>query len=406
MNEQKIPGILSRRIVIIDSLRGFSLFGILISHLSICFEAFDGSSLNAPQPSIINVIVSILNAVFFSGKFFAIFSFLFGLSFFIQMDNAAQKGINFQWRFLWRIVILFGVGYIHGLLFSGDILIIYAILGVFLVFLFRAKSKLLVFFIIVLLAGVPRFITYGFQKSQSGVNTKIENGNFEKHLNEMSQLYRTGSFMDVVKFNAVDGLKVKAEYQLGIEGRGYQTLALFFLGLLIGRRRYFENIEENMPLTRKVFKRSIWFTLGFLVLCGGLFAFSKGDMEKLSAQFAMTFYNLFNLSFALLIATAFIILYQRSKNQKFLINLAPYGKMGLTNYLLQSIIFVPIFYGFGLGLATQINLAISIALGIVIFCLQVVISKWWLSHFIYGPFEWLWRSLTWLKLQPMVRVKS
>jgi len=398
-NTANAPG----RIEIIDSLRGFSLWGILISHLSIFFEAFDGSSLNASNPSIPNIIISVINGIFFSGKFFAIFSFLFGLSFYIQMDRAAQKGINFQWRFLWRIIILMAVGYIHSLLFSGDILIIYAILGIFLVFMFRVKNRVLIFLIIALLAGLPRFISYGIKHLPGGTVAKVEKATMEDQMNKLSQVYRIGSFQEVVKFNAEEGFKVKADYQLGIEGRAYQTLALFFLGLLIGRTKYFERIEENMELTRKLFKRSIWFTLGFMLLAAGLFMVTQGDLEKFISMIAMTFYNLFNLSFALLITTAFIIVYQRSKAQKFLYQMAPYGKMGLTNYILQSIIFVPIFYGFGLGMATKINLPIGIILGMGIFYLQVKFSKWWLNHFIYGPFEWLWRSLTWFKWQPMKR---
>ena len=168
MKEQNITGNVSKRIVIIDSLRGFSLFGILISHLSIFFEAFDSSTLSTPHASISNIVVSVLNGIFFSGKFFAIFSFLFGLSFYIQMDRAAQKGINYRWRFLWRIIILMVVGYLHSLLFSGDILIIYAVLGIFLVFLFNARNKVLVFLIIVLLSGIPRYISYGIQNIPGG----------------------------------------------------------------------------------------------------------------------------------------------------------------------------------------------------------------------------------------------
>ena len=401
---QSITGTAPKRIEIIDSLRGFSLWGILISHLCIFFEAFDVSTLNSTNPSIPNIIISVINGIFFSGKFFAIFSFLFGLSFYIQMDRAAQKGFNFQWRFLWRIIILMAVGYVHSLLFSGDILIIYAILGIFLVFMFRVKNRVLIFLIIALLAGLPRFINYGIKHISGGGVTKVENTNMEEQMSRMSQIYRNGSFLEVVRFNAKEGFKAKADYQLGIEGRAYQTLALFFLGLLIGRTKYFERIEENMEVTRKLFKRSIWVTLGFMLLAAGLFMVTQGDMEKFISMLAMTFYNLFNLSFALLITTAFIIVYQRNKAQKFLHQMAPYGKMGLTNYILQSIIFVPIFYGFGLGMATKINLPIGILLGMAIFYLQVKFSKWWLNLFIYGPFEWLWRSLTWFKLQPIRRI--
>lgn len=298
------------------------------------------------------------------------------------MDRAAQKGINFQWRFLWRIIILMAVGYLHGLLFSGDILIIYAILGIFLVFMFKVKNRVIIFLIILLLAGLPRFISYGIKHLNGGTVATVENVSIEDHINKLSQVYRNGSFQEVIKFNAKEGFKIKADYQLGIEGRGYQTLAFFFLGLLIGRSKYFERIEENMIVTRKLFKRSIWLSLGFMLLAAGLFMVTKGDMDKFISLIAMTFYNLFNLSFALLITTTFIIVYQGNKAQKLLQQLASYGKMGLTNYLMQSIIFIPLFYGFGLGMATKINLAMGIILGMIIFYVQVKFSKWWLNHFI------------------------
>lgn len=401
MNGKNLSENTPKRIVIIDSLRGFALWGILISHLSFFFEAFDISSVNGPDPSISNIVVSIINGILFSGKYFAIFSFLFGLSFYIQMERAAQKGINFQWRFLWRIIILLIIGYLHSLLFSGDILIIYAILGIFLVFMFKVKKNVLFFLIIILLAGTPRFITYGIQHMPGNSKSKVEKKSTEEQMKTLSQIYRNASFSEVVKFNAEEGFKLKADFQLGIEGRGYQTMALFILGLLIGRTKYFERIEENLPITKKIFKKSIWFTLGFLILAGGLFLLSKGDMEKFVSQIAMTFLNLFNLSFSLLITTAFIIVYQKGKARELLKQLAPYGKMGLTNYLMQSIIFVPLFYGFGFGLSTKINLLVGIILGMFIFYVQVVFSKWWLNHYNYGPFEWFWRSLTWLKWQPM-----
>jgi uncharacterized protein len=402
MSQQNVNGNLSNRIEILDSLRGFALFGIMLSHMACCFNSVDYSAMGSN--SIANTIVSVFNWIFISGKFFAIFSFLFGLSFFIQMDRAAQKGINYQWRFLWRIMILLAVGYLHSLLYSGDILSIYAVLGIFLVFMYKVSDKILVILIILLLSGAPRFITYGINHSKSTSATTNKQPQ-DEGMKKTYLTYKNGSFTDVVKFNAREALINKAEYQLGIEGRVYQTLALFFLGLLIGRRRYFEQIHEKISLTRKVFKWSIWSTIGFLVLAIAFFAISKGDMNTLTLQVAMTFYNLFNLSLALLITTAFILIYQKPQTQNFLRKLIPYGKMGLTNYLIQAIIAVPLFYGFGLGLTEKINLAVATGLGIVIYYSQMQFSKWWMNQYVYGPFEWLWRSLTWLKWQPLRKKK-
>jgi len=392
----------SNRILIIDALRGFSLFGIMISHMAYLFGSYDFTKMSSPNPSIADIIVNIFNYLFISGKFFAIFSFLFGLSYFIQSDRSSKKGINYQWRFLWRILILIIIGYIHSLLYSGDILIIYGILGIPLVFLFRAKDKVLIVLIMLLLVGVPRFITYGINQLNSKPTNLVENKTRDKKETKNYEIYLHGSFKDVIKYNSVKGLVEKADYQFGVEGRIYQTFALFLLGLLVGRKRYFERIEENISLTRKILRRSIWFIIGFFIVSIGFFILSKEDDKSLSFQIAMTFLTLFNLTMALMITTAFITLYQRKKVQLFLIKLVPYGKMGLTNYTMQSIISIPLLYGFGLGLALHINLAIGLAIGIVIYIVQVKYSRLWLNNYLYGPLEWVWRSCTWLKWQPFL----
>lgn len=91
--------------------------------------------------AIVDQILSGIIGFFIIGKFFALFSILFGLSFFIQMDAAAQKGENFKMRFLWRVFLLFIVGYAHHLFYKGDILTIYALLAPFLILTYRLSNK-------------------------------------------------------------------------------------------------------------------------------------------------------------------------------------------------------------------------------------------------------------------------
>ncbi|MEO0526488.1 MAG: DUF418 domain-containing protein, partial [Bacteroidota bacterium] len=132
-----------KRIEIIDALRGFSLAGIVIVHM---VENYVGAPtpehvMDATRAGIADYIVDGFIAVFLRGKFFALFSFLFGLSFFIQINNAEKQGNRFAGRFLWRLLILFGIGYLHHLFYRGDILTIYAVLGIFLIPFHRIGNK-------------------------------------------------------------------------------------------------------------------------------------------------------------------------------------------------------------------------------------------------------------------------
>ena len=133
------------RITVIDALRGFSLIGICLIHSMQHFGAMGTMTSQAvfPWEGTMNEIFSWLINYLVFGKFFIIFSCLFGLSFFIQMDRAAKKGLDFRPRFLWRLVLLLAIGYLHGLIVRVDILLIYAILGFVLVLMYKWPTKLL-----------------------------------------------------------------------------------------------------------------------------------------------------------------------------------------------------------------------------------------------------------------------
>ena len=408
------------RITIIDSLRGFSLIGILFAHISAGFSMGFPERQKPIFIAILDGIINAINGLLISGKFFMIFSFLFGLSYFIQMDRASKKGYNFKWRFLWRIIILLAIGYLHSLFFSADILIIYAILGIPLVFLYKVKNRILLLIIILLFAGLPRFVDFGYNKYQDYSLTQEQKAaklnekpvGFEEMMKKGNEIIQNGLFIDMVKFNSVDGLKGKAEFQLGVMGRGYQTFALFLLGLMVGRFRFFENIDENIKLTRKALKWSAitsGITLALTVLFGLLAmddfqqVAKTGTLNSIFSMIAISFYDLFNLALTIVIAAGFILLYQKQKYQKKLVKLAPYGRMALTNYILQSLIAITIFYGWGLGMIRFFGPFTSVLLGIVIFIFQLFLSKWWLSKYNYGPMEWFWRSATYLKWQSFVK---
>jgi uncharacterized protein len=394
------------RIEAIDALRGFALAGIVLVHMVeqyLAAPAPEGVMEALVQGPLDNMVDGAI-FLFFRGKFFALFSILFGLSFFMQMDRADQRGNDFKLRFIWRLVILLFIGYLHHLFYRGDILTIYAILGLFLVPFYRAPTGVTLAIAAVTFLGLPRFIIYGLY----GAGPLF----FPSELTPSSpeiiayfEILKEGSMWDVFATNATQGHLMKADFQLGVFSRAYLTFGFFLVGLLLGRMRFFENFPQYKKHLKRVL---IWSFVGILGLIGiSLLLFfgqeQNGDagLNSWTAMTGLTLYDLFNLLMTAIIVAAFMLIYMRVRGEKWLGGLAPYGRTALTNYFLQSVIGTAIFYGWGLGLIGEVRNIEAFLLAIIILVLQVVGSRWWLKRFRYGPFEWIWRVLTYGKVIPL-----
>lgn len=394
------------RIVIIDALRGFSLAGIVIVHM---VENYLGApapegAMDAVRQGPVDLAVNIFSGVFLVGKFFALFSFLFGLSFFIQMDGAHKRGEDFKWRFLWRIIILFAIGYLHHLFYRGDILTIYAVLAIFLIPFYKVPTKYLLILTGLLFLGMGRYIVFAFT---GGSNLFME-GEFSPNSPEIAayfELLKSGSLLEVFQSNATEGQLMKMDFQLGIFSRGYLTFAFFLLGLLVGRIQFFRHFMERRAFTMTV----MWWSLGILVGALGLAIMvfmQMGPEVKFDSWLSMlglTAIDLANIGMTGLILTAFVFMYRKARGAKILSKFAPYGRMALTNYVLQTLIGTYILYGWGLGYIGQLRNIYTLLIALFIIWLQMLISKWWLKRYHYGPLEWVWRSLTHFKSYPLLK---
>ncbi|MEO1487065.1 MAG: DUF418 domain-containing protein, partial [Bacteroidota bacterium] len=203
--------------------------------------------------------------------------------------------------------------------------------------------------------------------------------------------------------NATDGHFRKMNFQYGIFGRGYMTLAYFLIGMLVGRIGFFSDYQNR----KKMVKRS-WITgLVLFLVSGGLLALTFGQMggnitfDNWLAMFGLTAVDLSNIAITLLILSVFVILYKKTKARAWLSKFAPYGRMALTNYVFQSIIGTTLLFGWGFGFIGQLRNVYTFGIAIVIIIVQMALSKLWLKHFKYGPLEWLWRSLTFFKVMPL-----
>jgi uncharacterized protein len=334
----------------------------------------------------------IMNVIFFliSGKAYSIFALMFGFSFFIQMSRQEERGADFRLRFFWRLTLLLCFGFLHSLIYKGDILHMYALLGLPLLLLYKWNTKALVALAILLALQVPIL----YKLTASLLNPMLEfTGSFgSQYWLESNATYATGSLADVINFNFWKG-RANVWGWMYYNGRYMQLVALFIAGLVLGRTGFFNTPEKYTRRTILTLAGSILLIL--LITLGG----RQIDIQALTGTQRTLLFSILqsynNLGYTALIVCVFVLAYIRFRKLRFFDLLAYYGKMSLSNYILQALIGVFFFYGFGLGMYRYLGSGWSLIYGILFVALQLAVSRIWIRYYVYGPLEWLWRALTW-----------
>lgn len=380
------------RIYVADILRGIAIGGIILIHFIEHLNFY-----NFPEPSSPfweNVNQAVWDSVFFllAGKMYAIFAMLFGLSFYIQHDNQAQNGVDFRPRFFWRMILLFLFGLFDLFFYNGDILTVYAACGILIIPLIRASDKVIKWMALLMLIQPIEllYIIIG-AIDPSTLPLDLQSNTY---FGAVGIAQESGSIIDVGVAGIKNGLPVNFLWAIE-NGRLTQTIFFFLVGILLGRRRLLYNEDNNLEFWKKTLKLSA-FALVIIIpayfIIPGLFSESPCINKSLTVMLNMWK----NLAMMLIIVAGVILLYYNTSAKNWLIKIAPYGKMSLTNYLSQSIIGAMLFYHWGLGLYCYCGHAVSFLMGIGMIALQFVFCTWWLKHHRRGPFEELWARLTWL----------
>jgi len=386
------------RIEVIDVLRGFTLFGIALVHFTEQFYAgMPPEGHNIAGTAVIDQVVSGIVGIFIQGKFFMIFSFLFGMSFFIQLSKTHGSS-GFVLRFLWRLIVLFGIGLLHQIHYRGDILTIYAILGIGLLFAHRLPDRFLFVLALILVFNIPSVFARIWQALHVSGNP------FDMNQSELLAYYtvvKSGTYGQIIRANWND-LAGKWFFQVG-SGRLYITLGLFFLGLYAGRKNWFGD-ATRWKKYRRYAAMGLLICLLFMVIVFGGTQLLKIELPQ-AAQWAIggAAYDFFNACLATIYVSWIVTLFETEKWKPRLMILYATGRMGLTTYLMQAMIGVMVFFSIGLGLLGDIGAGLCSVLAIAVFYFQIRFSQLWLHYFRFGPVEWLWRSLTYWRLQPMRR---
>ncbi len=380
------------RIDVADILRGIAIGGIILIHFieQLNFYVFPEPS--SPFWGAVNQ--GVWDTVFFllAGKMYAIFAMLFGLSFFIQHDNQAQKGVDFRLRFLWRMVLLFMFGLFDLLFYNGDILCVYAACGVLVIPLVRASDKVLKIIAFLLLLQ-PIELAYIIIGALDPSASPLDLGSLD-HFNAVAVAQEHGSIVDVAVAGLLHGQQINFLWAIE-NGRLTQTIFFFLVGMMIGRRRLFYNEGNNLAFWKKVFKGA---AAAFVFLTPLYYLVPKQFDSACISNSLNVMLNMWkNLSMMLMIVSGVTLSYYLTGAKNWLIKIAPYGKMSLTNYLTQSIFGAMLFYNWGFGLFRYCGHTVALMMGAGFILLQYMFCTWWLKNHKRGPFEELWARLTWIR---------
>jgi len=397
------------RIAVVDVLRAYALFGIIITHSVTGFLAGQPPSPDFMLFSPLDRGVAQVENLLTFGKFFTIFSFLFGLSFAIQLRNATQKGVGFSGRFTWRLVVLGLIALVHGMFFTGDILIVYAILGLLLIPFRKLKTRTLVITALVLVFNIPGLLLGLAQvlappPSPEQLAARAEFGaQFFRAAQHAYEVKQSGTLAELAYVNFTNGLLSKFAFMI-FTGRLWITFGLFLLGMCAGRLEIFRDTEAN----RAFFRRLLWPSAAVAVATTIVeivhpSSFQIASVVDLLSAFSFTVQQ---VTLSAFYVAAVTLLYWRRPSGGLLPALAPLGRMGLTTYLGQSVFGIVLFYGLGFGMLGKLGVAAAVGAGIAFYVLQVLLARAWMARFSLGPVEWLWRSLTYFKLQPIARGAS
>ncbi|HET9865348.1 MAG TPA: DUF418 domain-containing protein [Steroidobacteraceae bacterium] len=390
----------SERIYALDVIRGFALLGIFIMNMPWFNTSFHAGLDGAEAwPAWWDQWTETATDVLFSGKFNSMFSMLFAVGFTIQLERLeARDPEHARAIYLRRLFWLFVFGAIHMCVFwQGDVLHMYALLGLLLPALRRAPARLLwgLFFLALFLplaVAVYRYYTF----------VPVDRA----HILAMSRLwvesneaaYGHGSFFAAAREHTREAIYLYTdEYNLRITLRLYaQLFATMLIGLMLGRAKFFQNAASHLPLVRRV----QWWSLGCGLATGTVFGIWQATATDFitpspSRLVAAVSYVLCRVLIMIFYVATLVRCVHSANWRRRLQPIAKAGRMPLTNYLMQTLIATAIFYGWGLGLWGKVGNALDLLLAVSIFFLvQVPFSQWWLARHELGPLEWVWRRLT------------
>lgn len=382
-----------QRLEAVDALRGFAILSIMLLHN---IEHFDFYYFPEQLPEWIKAIDSVIWKVMFflfGGKSYAIFALLFGLTYFIQFNNRQKKGFDFSGRFVWRLTLLLAFGILNSIFFQGDILAIYAAIGIVLIPV-RKLPNSVVLIVAIFLMFQP--VEWG-KVIYSLINPALDSKEplSWAYFNRAGQYLGEDSFIRTALGNLWNG-RIGVVFWCAENGRFFQTASLFMLGMLLGRKGRFAASAVNDRFWRNALLISVIAFIPLFAIRESIPELIARETTRVPAGLIVASWS--NFAFMVILVSSFMLLFRRNTGARVLGKLAPLGRMSLSNYVMQSMLGSIIYYGFGFGLykVTGATYCLFIGIGLAIF--QALFSSWWMKKHRHGPLEYIWHKATWIKV--------
>lgn len=408
-NHTAIPVKSSERHVILDVLRGLALLGIALANFPefSLYSFLPAEAADAMPTAGIDRIVHYLQYIFIDGKFYTIFSLLFGIGFSIIIANAARRDANGFRIFYRRMFVLLLIGFLHLMfLWSGDILMLYALLGMLLPLFRNVSNRALLVWAFTMLA-IPVAVDFivelsGIRPSESVVELQqfycakygITDENFAYWLRDADHYGETFEFL-------IQGALVRM--QEFIDGNRYfKVMGLFLLGFYIGRNRFYADLKSRKLQLNRIVR------YGFIIGLPLSFFYAWSAMNSrpwgLGMHAVLYFVSVFPLGFAYV--AGICLLYLHCPQWKGFRFFAMPGRMALTNYIGQSVFGMLLFYGIGFAFGAGVGLVYVVLIAAGVWIVQALFSGIWLHYCQFGPLEWIWRILTYGKAFRLVKDRN
>ncbi|MEO6253488.1 MAG: DUF418 domain-containing protein [Ferruginibacter sp.] len=409
----------NEREIFMDVLRGFAILGIFIANLnsfSFYEEGLPPSRFLLPGA---DHTMSFLHHMFIEGKFYSIFSLLFGWGIALQIKRGMAAGIHSLSTIRRRLLFMMLLGAIHLMIWTGDIVFFYALLAFILLPLRKFSNKTLLFTgAILILSPVLLYwlkMTWPVLNYPADQLNKVNEQVSQQLLPQFQEIRSREAFAaalkkvtwwDVVK-NNIAGFFGRYSYLLFVS-RIPKVLGMFLIGYVLGRSDFYRNLEQHKKLVYIIIAAGLLIGLPANYFLAKQMQEHMGDYFQLKQNglYQTIFYTLGVVPLALSYVGMFMLAFKTRTGNKLLTVLAPAGKMAFTNYLMQSLIGNFVFFSTGLGYMWKVGPVYYTIFGIAVFIGQVMISTIWLKYFNYGPVEWVWRSATYKKWQPFRKKKT
>jgi uncharacterized protein len=409
------------REIFMDVLRGFAILGIFIANLGSGLSWYSEEA-NLTGPMLVpgwDHKFTFLHHMFIEGKFYSIFSLLFGWGIALQIKKGIDKGVDAVPTIKRRLMFMLLLGFIHLMIWPGDIVFFYALLG-FLLLPFRKfsnKTLLITGGVLILspillyglkmLFPILNFPAEKLYQTGDWVNSQLSpQFNDLKSEEEFMAAVKNANWWDVFKSN-VAGFFYRYGYLFFIS-RISKVLGMFLIGYVIGRTDFYKNIVKHKKIISYVIISGFVIGLPANYFLAHYMSTAEGDYFQLKEKglYQTIVYALGVAPLALAYVGSFMLLFQHAGLKKVISLIAPVGKMAFSNYVMQSLVSNFVFLSAGLGFMGQVGPVYYTFLGIGFFIIQIIISTIWLNYFNYGPIEWLWRSATYKKWQLMRKNKN